>query len=49
MDNIGIAIEDLRVVIAFFEELGLELESRATIESERAGRVTDRIMAISTC
>jgi catechol 2,3-dioxygenase-like lactoylglutathione lyase family enzyme len=40
MDNIGIVVEDLGVAIAFFEELGLELEGRATIEGEWAGRVT---------
>lgn len=40
MDNIGIVVEDLEVIIAFFEELGLELEGRATIEGEWAGRVT---------
>ncbi|TBD47090.1 VOC family protein [Rhizobium ruizarguesonis] len=40
MDNIGIVVEDLGVVIAFLEELGLELEGRATIEGEWAGRVT---------
>lgn len=40
MDNIGIVVENLDVVIGFFEELGLELEGRATIEGEWAGRVT---------
>ncbi|TAU79521.1 VOC family protein (plasmid) [Rhizobium leguminosarum] len=40
MDNIGIVVEDLGVVIDFFQELGLELEGRATIEGEWAGRVT---------
>jgi catechol 2,3-dioxygenase-like lactoylglutathione lyase family enzyme len=40
MDNIGIVVEDLGVTIAFFKELGLELEGRATIEGEWAGRVT---------
>ncbi|KRB58296.1 glyoxalase [Rhizobium sp. Root708] len=40
MDNIGIVVEDLGVTIAFFEELGLELEGRAMIEGEWAGRVT---------
>jgi catechol 2,3-dioxygenase-like lactoylglutathione lyase family enzyme len=40
MDNIGIVVEDLGVVIGFFQELGLELEGRATIEGEWAGRVT---------
>jgi catechol 2,3-dioxygenase-like lactoylglutathione lyase family enzyme len=40
MDNIGIVVEDLSGAIDFFRELGLELEGRATIEGEWAGRVT---------
>jgi catechol 2,3-dioxygenase-like lactoylglutathione lyase family enzyme len=40
MDNVGIVVEDLGVAIDFFRELGLELEGRATIEGEWAGRVT---------
>ena len=40
MDNIGIVVEDLEATIAFFRELGLDLEGRATIEGEWAGRVT---------
>ncbi|MFN8492383.1 MAG: VOC family protein [Caldilineaceae bacterium] len=40
MDNIGIVVESLDVAIAFFTELGLKLEGRATIEGEWAGRVT---------
>lgn len=40
MDNVGIVVEDLGVTIDFFRELGLELEGRATIEGEWAGRVT---------
>jgi len=40
MDNIGIAVEDLGGTIDFFRELGLELEGRATIEGEWAGRIT---------
>src|SRR4051795_148367 len=40
MDNIGIVVEDLGGTIDFFRELGLELEGRATIEGEWAGRVT---------
>ncbi|NEJ10604.1 VOC family protein [Rhizobium leguminosarum] len=40
MDNIGIVVKDLGVAIDFFQELGLELEGRATIEGEWAGRVT---------
>src|SRR5262250_3666229 len=40
MDNVGIVVEDLGGAIDFFGELGLELEGRATIEGEWAGRVT---------
>jgi catechol 2,3-dioxygenase-like lactoylglutathione lyase family enzyme len=40
MDNVGIVVEDLDGAIAFFRELGLELEGRATIEGEWSGRVT---------
>ena len=40
MDNVGIVVEDLETTIEFFRELGLELEGRATIEGEWAGRVT---------
>src|SRR5512138_1517050 len=40
MDNVGIVVESLDVAVAFFAELGLELEGRATIEGEWAGRVT---------
>src|SRR5215469_7496088 len=40
MDNVGIVVEDLSAAIAFFRELGLELEGRATIEGEWSGRVT---------
>lgn len=40
MDNVGIVVESLDETIAFFTELGMELEGRATIEGEWAGRVT---------
>ncbi len=40
MDNVGIVVEDLEATIDFFSELGLELEGRATIDGEWAGRVT---------
>jgi catechol 2,3-dioxygenase-like lactoylglutathione lyase family enzyme len=40
MDNVGIVVEDLDAAIAFFTELGLELEGRAPIEGDWAGRVT---------
>ncbi|TML94393.1 MAG: VOC family protein [Actinobacteria bacterium] len=40
MDNVGIVVEDLPATIAFFRELGLELEGEAIVEGEWAGRVT---------
>jgi catechol 2,3-dioxygenase-like lactoylglutathione lyase family enzyme len=40
MDNVGIVVEDLDAAIEFFTELGLELEGRALIEGDWAGRVT---------
>lgn len=40
MDNVGIVVEDLDVTIEFFRELGLNLEGRAMIEGEWAGRIT---------
>jgi catechol 2,3-dioxygenase-like lactoylglutathione lyase family enzyme len=40
MDNVGIVVESLDAAISFFTELGLELEGRATVEGEWAGRVT---------
>ena len=40
MDNMGIVVNDLAATIEFFVELGLELEGRAMVEGESAGRVT---------
>ena len=40
IDNVGIVVDDLPPTIAFFRELGLELEGRAMVEGEWAGRVT---------
>src|SRR5918999_708263 len=40
LDNVGIVVEDLAAAIEFFRELGLELEGRAMVEGEWAGRVT---------
>ena len=40
MDNVGIVVADLDAAIAFFGELGLELEGRAPIEGEWADGVT---------
>jgi catechol 2,3-dioxygenase-like lactoylglutathione lyase family enzyme len=40
LDNVGIVVEDLSAAIEFFRALGLELEGRAFVEGEWAGRVT---------
>lgn len=40
MDNVGIVVESLDAAISFFAELGLELEGRAMVEGEWAGRIT---------
>lgn len=40
MNNVGIVVASLDDAISFFTELGLNLEGRATIEGEWAGRVT---------
>ena len=32
MDNVGIVVDDLKACIAFFVELGLELEGETTVE-----------------
>ncbi len=40
MANVGVVVADLDAAIEFFIELGLELEGRAMVEGEWAGRVT---------
>lgn len=32
MDNVGIVVDDMKAAIAFFEELGMELEGEAQVE-----------------
>jgi catechol 2,3-dioxygenase-like lactoylglutathione lyase family enzyme len=39
MDNVGIIVEDLAAMIAFFVELGLELEGEMPVEGGWADRV----------
>lgn len=39
IDNIGIVVEDLKAAIAFFLELGLELEGEMTVEGQWVDRV----------
>ena len=42
MDNVGIVVDDLAAAIAFFVDLGLELEGQATVE----GRSVDRLVGL---
>ena len=42
MDNVGIVVDDLAAAVAFFMELGLELEGEATVE----GRSVDRLVGL---
>lgn len=39
MDNVGIVVEDLKAAIAFFIELGLEIEGETTVEGQWVDRV----------
>jgi catechol 2,3-dioxygenase-like lactoylglutathione lyase family enzyme len=41
MDNVGIVVDDLEATVAFFVELGLELDGEMTVE----GQWVDRIVA----
>jgi catechol 2,3-dioxygenase-like lactoylglutathione lyase family enzyme len=42
MDNVGIIVDDLKAAIAFFTELGLELEGETTVE----GQSVDRLLGL---
>jgi catechol 2,3-dioxygenase-like lactoylglutathione lyase family enzyme len=39
MDNIGIVVDDLAAAVAFFVELGLDLEGEATVEGPSVDRM----------
>ena len=39
MDHAGVVVEDLAAAVAFFVELGLELEGQTTVEGEFADRL----------
>ena len=39
MDNVGIVVDDLEAAIAFFVDLGLELEGKATVEGPSVDRL----------
>lgn len=41
LDNVAVVVDDLDAAIAFFEELGLELEGRATVEGDLVDRLVD--------
>src|SRR4051812_40873114 len=39
MDNVAVVVEDLDGAVAFFKELGMELEGRATVEGDWVDRI----------
>jgi catechol 2,3-dioxygenase-like lactoylglutathione lyase family enzyme len=39
LDNVSVIVEDLDAAIAFFEELGLQLEAQMTVEGDWVDRV----------
>ena len=41
MDNVAIVVNDLDGAITFFEELGLDVEGRATMEGDLVDRLVD--------
>ena len=42
MDNVGVVVDDLEAAVAFFLELGLELEGETTVE----GPAVDRLVGL---
>ena len=40
MEHVGIVVDDLAAAIAFFVDLGLELEGETTVEGETVDRIT---------
>ncbi|MCQ4191799.1 VOC family protein [Streptomyces sp. BPPL-273] len=40
MDNVGIVVEDMDAAVAFFEELGMELEGRTEVKGPVADQCT---------
>jgi catechol 2,3-dioxygenase-like lactoylglutathione lyase family enzyme len=42
LDTVAVVVDDLDAAIAFFKELGMELEGRATVE----GDVVDRVVGL---
>jgi catechol 2,3-dioxygenase-like lactoylglutathione lyase family enzyme len=39
LDNVAVVVDDLEAAIAFFKELGMELDGRATVEGDWVDRV----------
>ena len=48
MDNVGIVVEDLDAAIAFFTELGMELEGTAQIEAPGRTAPSDSTASAAT-
>jgi catechol 2,3-dioxygenase-like lactoylglutathione lyase family enzyme len=39
LDNVSVVVDDLEAAIVFFQELGMELEGRATVEGDAVDRL----------
>jgi catechol 2,3-dioxygenase-like lactoylglutathione lyase family enzyme len=48
MDNVGIVVTDLDTAIAFFTELGLEVEGKAQVEGPWVDRTVDSTTSAET-
>ncbi|HZC73475.1 MAG TPA: hypothetical protein VE442_22450 [Jatrophihabitans sp.] len=48
MDNVGIVFDDLDAAVAFFGELGLQLEGRMTVEGSGRTASSDSTARLST-
>ncbi|WP_442941964.1 hypothetical protein [Nonomuraea sp. NBC_00507] len=44
MDNVGIVVDDLEAAIAFFVELGMELEGKALVEGPWAALLVGEVV-----
>ncbi|MFC4942964.1 VOC family protein [Pseudonocardia sp. GCM10023141] len=40
MENVGVVVEDLEAAVAFFVELGMELEGETTVDGQWAARIS---------
>ena len=49
MDNVGVVVDDLQAAVAFFKELGLELEGKAQVELRQGLHMTKAAFLLGNC